>query len=260
MNYENIIVEKKSDAKVGWIQLNRPKALNALNLDLLAELKRALETFEADANIGCIVITGSKKAFAAGADISLMQNLTYADVINEDFFSQTLEYLRSYRKPLIAAVAGFALGGGCELAMGCDFILASDSAKFGQPEVKLGTMPGAGGTQRLTLAIGKAKAMELCLTGRTFTSEEAEKAGLVARIIADDDLLDEALKTATQIANYSLPVTMLIKEAINQAQANNLASGLLFERRNFHASFALADRKEGMSAFLEKRQPIFKNK
>lgn len=260
MDYENIKATKKSDGKVGWIELNRPKALNALNLDLLSELKQALDDFTADANIGCIVLTGSNKAFAAGADISLMKDLDYASVINQDFFSQTLEYIKTYRKPLIASVAGFALGGGCELAMACDFILASDKAKFGQPEVKLGTMPGAGGTQRLTLAVGKAKAMELCLTGRTLSAEEAEKAGLVARIIPDENLLEETLKTATQIASYSLPVLMLIKESINQAQASNLAGGLLFERRNFHATFALEDRKEGMSAFLEKREPNFKNK
>lgn len=259
MNYENIIVETKAD-KVGWIVLNRPKALNALNLDLLAEVKQALTDFDANENIGCIVITGSEKAFAAGADISLMQNLTYSEVINQDFFSQTLEYIKTYRKPLIASVAGFALGGGCELAMACDFILASDKAKFGQPEVKLGTMPGAGGTQRLTLAIGKAKAMELCLTGRLISAQEAENAGLVARVIEAENLLDETLATAETIANYSLPVTMLIKESINQVQVPNLAQGLLFERRNFHATFALEDRKEGMSAFLEKRAPEFKNK
>lgn len=258
MNYENIIVETRN--KVGLITLNRPKALNALNDALIDELGHALDTFETNEEIGCIVITGSDKAFAAGADIGAMKDYSFMDVYKANYISTNWDRVPRFRKPMIAAVAGYALGGGCELAMMCDFILAADNAQFGQPEVKLGVLPGSGGTQRLPRAIGKAKAMELCLTGRFMDAAEAEHAGLVARIVPAAKLLDEAIASAEKIASYSLPVTMMIKELINSAYESGLQEGLLFERRNFHATFAMEDQKEGMAAFIEKREPQFKNR
>jgi enoyl-CoA hydratase len=258
MAYENVIVETRG--KVGLITLNRPKALNALNDALVDEIGSALDGFEADANVGAIVITGSEKAFAAGADIQAMKTMSYMDAYQSNFITRNWERVRTCRKPVIAAVAGFALGGGCELAMMCDFIIAADNAQFGQPEVKLGILPGAGGTQRLPRAVGKAKAMDLCLTGRMMSALEAESAGLVARIVAPDKLLDEALGAASVIADYSLPVVMMIKESLNRAFESSLSEGLLFERRSFHAAFATEDQKEGMAAFAEKRKPGFKNR
>jgi enoyl-CoA hydratase len=258
MNYENIVVERRG--KVGLITLNRPKALNALNDALVDEVGAAVDAFEADDEIGAIVITGSEKAFAAGADIQAMKSLGYMDVYKSNFITRNWERVAKCRKPVIAAVAGFALGGGCELAMMCDFIIAADNAQFGQPEVKLGILPGAGGTQRLPRAVGKAKAMDLCLTGRMMSAQEAESAGLVARIVAPDKLLDEALAAATVIAGYSLPMVMMIKESLNRAFEASLSEGLLFERRSFHAAFATEDQKEGMAAFVEKRKPAFKNR
>ena len=257
MDYQNIVVETRG--KVGLITLNRPKALNALNDDLVDELGVALDGFEADENIGCVVITGSEKAFAAGADIGMMAKFSYMDAYKGDYITRNWERLKTFRKPVIAAVAGFALGGGCELAMSCDMIFAADTAKFGQPEVKLGTLPGAGGTQRLPRAIGKAKAMDMCLTARMMDALEAEKAGLVARVIPADKLVEEALAAAATIAGYSLPVVMMIKESINRSFESSLNEGLLFERRVFHAAFALDDQKEGMAAFVEKRKAAFKN-
>lgn len=257
MDYQNIIVT--TEGRVGLITLNRPKQLNALCDALMAELTVALEAFEQDDGIGCVVLTGSQKAFAAGADISGMVNWSHLDVFKSDYCGPGWGAVKRFRKPIIAAVAGFALGGGCEIAMACDMIFAADTARFGQPEVKLGTMPGAGGSQRMPRAIGKAKAMDLCLTGRMMDAEEAERAGLVARIIPAEKLLEESLKTAETIANFSLPVTMMIKEAVNQAFESGLEQGLLFERRSFHASFALDDRQEGMKAFLEKRPAQFRN-
>jgi enoyl-CoA hydratase len=257
MTYQNILVETHD--KVGLIRLNRPKALNALNSELINELNAALDLFEADAKIGCMVLTGSDKAFAAGADIREMQPKSYMDVYLEDFIT-SWERLSRTRKPIIAAVAGFALGGGCELAMMCDFILAADNAKFGQPEIKLGTVPGVGGTQRLTRFVGKSKAMEMCLTGRMMDATEAERAGLVSRIVPADQLIDEALKTAASIAALSLPVVMLAKDCVNRAYETMLADGVRFERRVFHSTFGTADQKEGMSAFLEKRVPKFSNR
>ncbi|MEN3929689.1 enoyl-CoA hydratase [Microvirga sp. W0021] len=257
MTYSNIIVETHD--KVGLITLNRPDALNALSAQLIAEVDDALTKFQADKNIGCIVITGSKKAFAAGADIKEMQNKTYPESYLENFIS-AWETVAECRKPIIAAVAGFALGGGNELAMMCDFIIAGDNAKFGQPEIRLGVMPGAGGTQRLTRAIGKAKAMEMCLTGRMMDAEEAERSGLVSRIVPADNLLEDALKTAATIASMSLPIAMMTKESVNRSFETTLTEGIKFERRVFHAMFATADQKEGMSAFVEKRTPEFKNK
>ncbi|MBL8439203.1 MAG: enoyl-CoA hydratase [Zoogloeaceae bacterium] len=258
MNFENIIVETRG--KVGWITLNRPKAMNALSDALADELVVALNGFEADANIGCIVITGSEKAFAAGADIKAMAKYTYMDAYLGDYLTRNWERVKTCRKPVIAAVAGFALGGGCELAMSCDMIFAADTAQFGQPEVKLGVTPGAGGTQRLPRAVGKAKAMDLCLTARLMDAREAEQAGLVARVIPAAQLLEETLAAAQTIAAYSLPVVMMIKESINRAYESGLAEGILFERRMFHAAFGLEDQKEGMAAFLEKRRPDFKNR
>lgn len=258
MDYQNIIVETRG--KVGLITLNRPKALNALNDALVDELVVALNGFEADEAIGCIVITGSDKAFAAGADIGMMATYDYMDVYKGDYITRNWERVKTCRKPVIAAVAGFALGGGCELAMSCDMIYAADSAKFGQPEVKLGILPGAGGTQRLPRAVGKAKAMDLCLTARMMDATEAERAGLVARIIPAEQLLDETLKAATAIAGYSLPVVMMIKESVNRSFESSLNEGLLFERRVFHSAFALEDQKEGMAAFVEKRKAEFKNR
>lgn len=258
MSYVNIIAEVRG--KVGLITLNRPKQLNALNDDLMDELGKALAGYEADENIGAIVITGSEKAFAAGADITVMQSLTYMDAYKGDFITRNWDCLKSCRKPVIAAVAGFALGGGCELAMMCDIILAADTAQFGQPEIRLGVLPGAGGTQRLPRAISKAKAMEMCLASRNIDAVEAERAGLVSRVVPADKLLDEALATASRIAGFSLPVVMMIKECINRSYESSLSEGLLFERRTFHSVFALADQKEGMSAFVEKRKPSFSNR
>jgi enoyl-CoA hydratase len=257
MTYQFILAESRG--RVGLITLNRPQQLNALCDPLIDEVGNALAAFEADQGIGCIVLTGSVKAFAAGADISAMKDWTYMDVYKSDYITRNWERVRACRKPIIAAVAGYALGGGCELAMMCDMIFAADTAKFGQPEIKIGVLPGAGGTQRLPRAIGKAKAMDLCLTARMMDAEEAERAGLVARVIAADKLLEETLAAAETIAGYSLPVIMMIKESVNRAYESSLAEGLLFERRQFHAAFALEDQKEGMAAFVDKRKPKFKN-
>ena len=254
MAYQNILVETK-DA-VGLITLNRPDALNALNKALMDELSLALDVFEADTAIRCIVITGSQKAFAAGADIKEMAEREATEMYLADWF-QPWDELGRIRKPLIAAVSGYALGGGCELAMLCDIILAADTAKFGQPEVKLGVMPGIGGSQRLTRIIGKSKAMEMCLTGRMMDAEEAERAGLVARIVPAASLAEEALKLAETIAGMSLPITMMIKESVNRSYETTLAEGVRFERRVFHSAFATKDQKEGMAAFIEKRSPSF---
>ena len=258
MNYENILVETRG--KVGLITLNRPKQLNALNDTLIDEIGCALAGFEADENIGAIVITGSEKAFAAGADIAAMKDFGYMDAYKGDYITRNWERVKACRKPIIAAVAGYALGGGCELAMMCDIIFAADTAQFGQPEVKLGVLPGAGGTQRLPRAVSKAKAMDMCLTARMMDAAEAERAGLVSRVFPADKLLDEALAAAQKIAGYSLPVVMMIKESVNRAYESSLAEGLLFERRAFHASFALDDQKEGMAAFVEKRAAKFENR
>lgn len=257
MLYENILVE--THGKVGLVRLNRPKALNALNDQLMDELGDALLKFDADANIGCMIITGSEKAFAAGADIAVMANYSYMDAYKGDYITRNWEQIRRVRKPVIAAVAGYALGGGCELAMMCDFIIAADTAKFGQPEIKLGTMPGAGGTQRLPRAVSKSKAMDMCLTARMMDAAEAERAGLVSRIVAADKLVEEALAAATVIASMSLPVVMMVKESVNRAYESSLAEGIQYERRMFHSTFATEDQKEGMCAFLEKRLPNFKN-
>jgi enoyl-CoA hydratase len=258
MSYEFIIAETRE--AVGFIRLNRPKAYNALNVGLVTELKAALDAFEADPGIGCIVITGNEKAFAAGADIKEMKDKTFVECYNEDFITSTWERIPTCRKPVIAAVAGLALGGGCEFAMMCDFIIAADNAKFGQPEINLATMPGAGGTQRLTRAVGKAKAMELCLTGRMMDAAEAERAGLVSRVVPAAELEAEVMKTAEEIAKKSLPAVMMAKEAVNRAFETTLAEGIRFERRMFHATFATADQKEGMAAFAEKRAPNFTNR
>ena len=258
MTYENILVETRD--KVGIITLNRPKALNALNAELIKELAQALDNMEANDDIGAIILTGSKKAFAAGADIKEMVNKSYMDVYMDDFITKGWEHVTKCRKPVIAAVAGYALGGGCEMAMMCDFILAGDNAKFGQPEITIGAIAGAGGTQRLTRFVGKSKAMEMNLTGRIMDAEEAERSGLVSRIISVDDLLDEAIKVATQIANLSRPITMMVKDAVNRAYETTLSEGVHFERRLFHSVFATKDKKEGMQAFIEKRTPKFTNK
>ena len=257
MSYEAILVE--TQGKVGLIRLNRPKALNALNDQLMTELGQALTTFDADEQIGCIIITGSEKAFAAGADIGAMAGYSYMDAFKGDYITRNWEEIRRIRKPVIAAVAGFALGGGCELAMMCDFIIAADNAKFGQPEIKLGVIPGAGGTQRLPRAISKAKAMDMCLTARMMDAVEAERAGLVSRVVPLDQLMAESLAAATVIANMSLPMVMMVKESVNRAYETTLAEGIQFERRMFHSTFATEDQKEGMQAFLEKRAPVFKN-
>ncbi|MCF8197646.1 MAG: enoyl-CoA hydratase [Sulfuritalea sp.] len=257
MKYENILVETRG--KVGLITLNRPAALNALNDTLIDEVGAALDIFEADTEIGCIVITGSEKAFAAGADIGAMAGWNFMDVYKANYISRNWDRIARCRKPIIASVAGFALGGGCELAMMCDMIYAADTAKFGQPEIKLGILPGAGGTQRLPRAVSKAKAMDMCLTARFIDAVEAERAGLVARVIAADKLLEETLAAATTIAGFSLPIVMMIKESVNRAYESSLQEGLLFERRTFHSAFALADQKEGMAAFVEKRKPVFGN-
>lgn len=257
MSFETILLDIRG--KVGLITLNRPQALNALNAQIVRELNQALDQLEADPNIGCVVLTGSEKAFAAGADIKEMAELSYPQIYIDDLFSDS-DRIANRRKPIIAAVSGFALGGGCELALMCDFILAADNAKFGQPEINLGVLPGMGGTQRLTRAVGKAKAMELCLSGRMMGAEEAERAGVVARIVPKEQLLEEALKVAAQIASKSVPVAMMVKESINRAFEVSLSEGVRFERRVFHAAFATEDQKEGMAAFTEKRKPDFKHR
>lgn len=257
MNYENIVVETRG--KVGLIQLNRLKALNALNDQLMNEVGEALLAFDANEDIGCIVLTGSEKAFAAGADIGAMANYSFMDVYKGDYITRNWEQIRRVRKPVIAAVAGFALGGGCELAMMCDFIIAAENAKFGQPEIKLGTIPGAGGTQRLPRAVSKAKAMDMCLTGRMMDAAEAERAGLVSRVVPNEKLMEEALAAATTIASMSLPAVMMAKESINRAYETTLAEGVQYERRLFHSTFGTEDQKEGMKAFIEKRLPSFRN-
>jgi enoyl-CoA hydratase len=254
------VVLTETHAKVGLIRINRPEVLNALNNDVMDGIGRAIEVFEADENIGCIVLTGSDKAFAAGADIGYMKDFGYMDAYKTDFITRNWERIRGCRKPVIAAVAGYALGGGCEVAMMCDMIYAAENAKFGQPEIKLGTLPGAGGTQRLPRAVGKAKAMDMCLTGRMMDAAEAERSGLVARIFPTDKLLEETLAAAQAIAAYSLPAVMMVKESVNRAYESSLTEGLLFERRAFHASFALEDQKEGMAAFVAKRKADFKNR
>jgi enoyl-CoA hydratase/carnithine racemase len=256
MAYENIIIETRDH--VGLIRLNRPKALNALNSDLMRELGEALVKFDADEAIGAIVITGSEKAFAAGADIKEMQPKNFVDVYREDFITAGWETVTRIRKPVIAAVAGYALGGGCELAMMCDFILAADTARFGQPEINLGVMPGAGGTQRLTRFVGKSKSMEMNLTGRFMDAAEAERSGLVSRVVLADDLVDEAVATAAKIAEKGAIAVMATKEAVNRAYETTLAEGVRFERRLFHALFATQDQKEGMEAFVDKRTASFK--
>lgn len=257
MNYMTILKEVRG--RVALLTLNRPEALNALNAQLISELNHALDELERDHGIGCIVLTGSAKAFAAGADIKEMAELKYPQIYLDDLFSDS-DRVANRRKPIIAAVSGFALGGGCELALMCDFILAADNARFGQPEIKLGVLPGMGGTQRLTRAVGKAKAMEMCLTGRMIDAVEAERAGLVARIVPQEQLLDEALKVAAGIAAKSLPAAMMVKESVNRAFEVSLAEGIRFERRVFHAAFASEDQKEGMAAFIEKREPAFKHR
>jgi enoyl-CoA hydratase len=256
--YDLILVEQKE--RVGVVTLNRPKQLNALNPQLMQELGKALQDFDADEGIGAIVITGSEKAFAAGADIGAMKDFSYMDAFKSNYISRDWEHIRSIRKPVIAAVAGYALGGGNELAMMCDIVIAADNAKFGQPEINLGIMPGAGGTQRLPRFTSKAKAMDLCLTARTMDAQEAERAGLVSRVVPLDRLMEEAMAVAAKIAGYSLPVVMMMKESINRAYESTLSEGVLFERRLFHSQFALEDQKEGMAAFVEKRKPVFKHK
>jgi enoyl-CoA hydratase len=258
MDYKAIIVE--THGPVTLIRLNRPEALNALNKQLADELTHALDAFEADQGQGCAVITGSEKAFAAGADIKEMQSKSYMDAFMEDFITANWERVTRCRKPVIAAVAGYALGGGCELAMMCDFILAADTAKFGQPEINLGTIPGAGGTQRLTRFAGKSKAMEMCLTARMMDAAEAERVGLVSRVVPAAELIDEALKVATKIAGLSRPAVMVAKESVNRAYETTLSEGVRFERRVFHSLFATQDQKEGMAAFAEKRKPAFTNR
>jgi enoyl-CoA hydratase len=258
MSYEFILTEQKG--RVGVVTLNRPKQLNALNAKLMQELAQALYAYDADPGIGAILITGNEKAFAAGADIAAMKDFSYMDAYMADYITRDWEHLRRIRKPVIAAVSGYALGGGDELALMCDIVIAADSAKFGQPEINLGVMPGAGGTQRLPRAVGKAKAMDLCLTARTMDAQEAERAGLVSRVVPADKLMEEALAVAQKIAGYSLPVAMMIKESINRAYETALSEGVLFERRVFHSQFALEDQKEGMAAFVEKRKPTFKHR
>ncbi|MEO1102156.1 MAG: enoyl-CoA hydratase [Pseudomonadota bacterium] len=255
---ENLVLTER-DGAVGIVRLNRPKALNALNAALVDDAVAALSAFDADPEIGCMILTGSERAFAAGADIKEMASLSFADAYGADFISQW-DRIATMRKPLIAVVRGFALGGGCEVAMMCDLIIASESAKFGQPEINLGVMPGAGGTQRLTRAIGKSKAMDLCLTGRMMDAHEAERSGLVARVFADDMVMGEAKAVATTIARQSHPALMATKESVNRAFESGLAEGIRFERRLFHALFSTEDQKEGMAAFGEKRKPSFKNR
>jgi enoyl-CoA hydratase len=256
--YANILLERRGP--VGIVTLNRPQALNALNAALIADLGAALDDLEGDGQIGAIVLTGSDKAFAAGADIKEMADKTYIEAYRQDFITKGWERVAQCRKPVIAAVAGFALGGGCEVAMMCDIIIAAENARFGQPEINLGTMPGAGGTQRLARFIGKAKAMDLCLTGRMMDAAEAERAGLVSRIVPADKLLAEAIAVATRIAGLSQPVAMMVKESVNRAFETTLAEGVRFERRLFHATFATEDQKEGMAAFIAKRKPAFRNR
>ncbi|MEM8772800.1 MAG: enoyl-CoA hydratase [Pseudomonadota bacterium] len=258
MAYNCILTE--IDGDVGVITLNRPDALNAFNRQLMDELTDALQTFDKDSSIGCIIITGSEKAFAAGADIKEMADRNYIDVFMEDFITANWEAASKTRTPVIAAVSGYALGGGCELALMCDFIIAGDNAKFGQPEISIGAMPGAGGTQRLARFIGKSKAMEMCLTGRMMDAEEAERCGLVSRIVPKGELRSEAIRVAKQIAGFSRPIAMLTKEAVNRAYETTLSEGVLFERRVFHSVFAFEDQKEGMAAFVEKRKPGFKHR
>jgi len=256
MSYENIEVRTEA-GKVGIVTLNRPKALNALNDALMTELGEALKAFDADPAIGCMIVTGSERAFAAGADIGAMAKYSFVDVYKGDYITRNWETVRSIRKPVIAAVSGFALGGGCELAMMCDFIIAADNAKFGQPEIKLGVIPGAGGTQRLPRAVGKSKAMDMALTGRMMDAAEAERAGLVSRVVPFDKLADEALGAALQIADFSQIAVMAAKESVNRAFESGLSDGVMFERRLFHALFATTDQKEGMDAFVNKRKPDF---
>ena len=262
MNFETIITstEGPDTRRVGIVTLNRPKQLNALNDQLMDELASALKAFETDDSIGCIIITGSEKAFAAGADISAMATLTFADAYGKDFITRNWEQIRQIRKPVIAAVSGFALGGGCELAMMCDFIIAADNAKFGQPEIKLGIIPGAGGTQRLPRAVGKAKAMDMALTGRMMDAVEAERAGLVSRVVPLASLMDEALGAALTICSFGQPSVMAAKESVNRAFESGLSDGVMFERRLFHALFATEDQKEGMDAFVNKRKAVFKHR
>lgn len=259
MTYELIKTRCEGD-KVGVVTLHRPQQLNALNDALMDELGQALKAYDADPGIGCIVITGSEKAFAAGADIGAMTSYSFADVYAGDYITRNWETLRSIRKPVIAAVSGFALGGGCELAMMCDFIIAADNAKFGQPEIKLGIIPGAGGTQRLPRAVGKAKAMDMALTGRMMNADEAERAGLVSRVVPLNTLMDEALAAALLISSYSHLATMAAKESVNRAFESGLSDGVMFERRLFHALFATADQKEGMDAFVNKRAAVFSHR
>ena len=258
MTFDAITVRTEAD-KVGIITLNRPKQLNALNDQLMDELGQALKAFDADPAIGCIIVTGSEKAFAAGADIAAMARYTFTDVYKNDFITRNWETMRNVRKPVIAAVSGFALGGGCELAMMCDFIIAADTARFGQPEIKIGVIPGAGGTQRLPRAVGKSKAMDMALTGRMMDAQEAERAGLVSRIVPAEKLMDEALGAALVICDYSQLAVMAAKEAVNRAFESGLSDGMMFERRLFHGLFATADQKEGMDAFVNKRKPTFTN-
>jgi len=260
MAYEHIIVETRG--RVGLITLNRPKALNALSPELMQELSTALDGFEADEAIGCMVITGNDKAFAAGADIKAMQDKSYMDVYKSDFITAEWERITRCRKPVIAAVCGYALGGGCELAMMCDFIIAADNAKFGQPEINLGVIPGAGGTQRLARFVGKSKAMEMVLLGqaRIMDAQEAERSGLVSRVVPLADLLDEAMATAQKLTELSLPIVMMAKESVNRAFETTLAEGVRFERRLFHSAFATEDQSEGMAAFVGKRKPVFRNR
>ena len=258
MSYEFITTEIKG--RVALITLNRPKQLNALAPKLMQELGAAMYGFDADDGVGAILITGNDKAFAAGADIGAMKDFDFQHAFKSNYITRDWEHIRNVRKPVIAAVAGYALGGGCELAMMCDIVIAAESAKFGQPEINLGVLPGSGGTQRLPRAVGKAKAMDLCLTARMMNAVEAERAGLVSRVVPNDKLMEEAMAVAEKIAAYSLPVVMLIKESVNRAYESTLSEGVLFERRLFHAAFALDDQKEGMAAFVEKRKPKFKHR
>ena len=258
MSYEFILTEVKG--RVALITLNRPKQLNALAPKLMQELGAALYGFDADDGVGAILITGNEKAFAAGADIGAMKDFDFQHAFKSNYITRDWEHIRNVRKPVIAAVAGYALGGGCELAMMCDIVIASESAKFGQPEINLGVLPGSGGTQRLPRPVGKAKAMDLCLTARIMDAAEAERAGLVSRVVPNDKLMEEAMAVAEKIASYSLPVAMMIKESVNRAYESTLSEGVLFERRLFHAAFALDDQKEGMAAFVEKRKPKFKHR
>ena len=258
MSYEAIKTEQKG--RVGLITLNRPKQLNALNPQLMQELGKALQAYDIDDGIGAIVISGNEKAFAAGADIGVMKDYSYMDAFLSDYITRDWEHMRRIRKPVIAAVAGYALGGGNEVAMMCDIVIAAENARFGQPEINLGVMPGAGGTQRLPRAVGKAKAMDMCLTARMMDAQEAERAGLVSRVVPLEKLMDEAMAVAEKIAGYSLPAVIMLKESINRAYESSLSEGILFERRLFHSQFGLADQREGMAAFLEKRKPSFKNR